>query len=58
MAPWFQADKSGDKALYGANEDRHEILDGKTPVPSSAKSLIQERFGSGHVLSVLLFSNQ
>jgi len=37
-----QADKSGDEALYGANVDRHEIVDGKTPAPSSAKSLLHE----------------
>ena len=37
-----QADKSGDAALYGANVDRHEILDGRTPVPASAKGLIHE----------------
>jgi len=28
--------------LYGANVDRHEILDGRTPVPASAKGLIHE----------------
>jgi lipid-binding SYLF domain-containing protein len=37
-----QEDKSGDEALYGATVDRHEILDGKTPVPASAKGLIRE----------------
>jgi SH3 domain-containing YSC84-like protein 1 len=37
-----QADKSGDAALYGANVDRSEIMDGRTPVPASAKSLIHE----------------
>ena len=37
-----QADKSGDAALYGANVDRHEILDGRTPVNASAKGLIHE----------------
>lgn len=37
-----QADKSGDEAMYGANVDRHEILDGRTPVPASAKGLIHE----------------
>jgi SH3 domain-containing YSC84-like protein 1 len=37
-----QADKSGDQALYGGNIDRHEIVDGKTPVPVSAKGLIHE----------------
>ena len=37
-----QADKSGDQALYGDNVDRHDILDGKVPVPKSAMGLIQE----------------
>jgi lipid-binding SYLF domain-containing protein len=37
-----QVDKSGDDAFYGADVDRHEILDGKTPVPTSAKGLIRE----------------
>jgi len=37
-----QADKSGDQAAYGDNVDRHEILDGKVPVPESAMGLIQE----------------
>jgi SH3 domain-containing YSC84-like protein 1 len=38
----MQADKSGDKAMYGDNVDRHEILSGKVPVPDSARSLLQE----------------
>jgi lipid-binding SYLF domain-containing protein len=37
-----QADKSGDQAAYGDNVDRHEILNGKVPVPESAMGLIQE----------------
>jgi len=37
-----QADKSGDQALYGADVDRHGILDGSVSVPSSAKGLIHE----------------
>jgi lipid-binding SYLF domain-containing protein len=37
-----QADKSGDKAMYGDDVDRHEILSGKVPVPESARSLLQE----------------
>ncbi len=37
-----QADKSGDKAMYGADVDRHEILSGKIAVPPSAKSLLRE----------------
>lgn len=35
-----QADKSGDRAMYGADVDRHEILHGKVAVPDSAKSLL------------------
>jgi lipid-binding SYLF domain-containing protein len=38
----MQADKSGDKAMYGDGIDRHEILDGKIAVPSSARPLLQE----------------
>ena len=37
-----QADKSGDKAMYGDNVDRHEILDGKVAVPASARPLLHE----------------
>jgi lipid-binding SYLF domain-containing protein len=37
-----QADKSGDQASYGNNVERHDILDGKVPVPDSAKLLIHE----------------
>jgi len=37
-----QSDKSGDEAMYGANVDRHEIIDGRIPVPSSAQSLVHE----------------
>ncbi len=37
-----QADKSGDQALYGANVDRHEILDGQVHVPASARDLIHQ----------------
>ena len=37
-----QADKSGDKAMYGDDVDRHEILSGKVPVPSSAHQLLHE----------------
>jgi SH3 domain-containing YSC84-like protein 1 len=35
-------DKSGDQALYGDNVNRHNILDGKVPVPDSAMRLIRE----------------
>ena len=37
-----QADKSGDKAMYGDDVDRHEILSGKVPVPESARALLHE----------------
>jgi len=37
-----QADKSGDKAMYGEHVDRHEILTGKVSVPTSARPLIRE----------------
>ena len=37
-----QADKSGDKAMYGDDVDRHEILRGKVAVPESARSLLHE----------------
>jgi SH3 domain-containing YSC84-like protein 1 len=33
----MQADKSGDKAMYGDDVNRHEILDGKVAVPASAR---------------------
>src|SRR6202142_1041741 len=37
-----QANKSGDRAMYGENVDRHEILSGKVPVPESARRLLHE----------------
>jgi SH3 domain-containing YSC84-like protein 1 len=37
-----QADKSGDKAMYGADVDRKEILRGEVPVPESAGLLLKE----------------
>jgi len=37
-----QADKSGDQAFYGADVDRHAVLDGKVPMPASAKNLMHE----------------
>jgi lipid-binding SYLF domain-containing protein len=40
-----QADKSGDQALYGANVDRNEILDGQVHVPASARGLVHELHG-------------
>jgi lipid-binding SYLF domain-containing protein len=38
----MQADKSGDKAMYGDDVNRHEILDGKVAAPASAQALLQE----------------
>jgi len=40
-----QADKSGDQALYGAEVDRHEILNGSVSVPPSARGLLDELSG-------------
>lgn len=37
-----QADKSGDRAMYGDDVDRHQILDGSVHVPEAAKSLIHD----------------
>ncbi len=36
-----QADKSGDKAMYGDDVDRHAILSGKVAVPASARPLLR-----------------
>jgi SH3 domain-containing YSC84-like protein 1 len=36
-----QADKSGDRAMYGDDVDRQEILSGKVAVPASARNLIK-----------------
>jgi lipid-binding SYLF domain-containing protein len=38
----MQADKSGDKAMYGGDVDRHEILNGTIAVPPSARALVVE----------------
>lgn len=45
----MQADKSGDKAMYGDDVNRHEILDGKVAVPASARELVEELGGYVHV---------
>jgi len=37
-----QADKSGDEAMYGHDVNRHDILNGKVPVPASARPLLRE----------------
>src|ERR1700687_1809949 len=39
-----QADKSGDRSMYGVAVDRHEILNGTVPVPASAKHLVHELY--------------
>jgi lipid-binding SYLF domain-containing protein len=38
----MQADKSGDKSMYGHDVDRHEILNGHVAVPASARELLSE----------------
>jgi len=38
----MQADKSGDKAMYGENVKRRDILSGKVTVPASARPLLRE----------------
>jgi lipid-binding SYLF domain-containing protein len=45
----MQADKSGDKAMYGDDVNRHEILNGKVAVPESARGLVEELGGYVHV---------
>ena len=35
-----QSDQSGDQAMYGANVNRQEILNGKVPVPNPAQPLL------------------
>jgi lipid-binding SYLF domain-containing protein len=37
-----QADHSGDKAMYGPNVTRQEILNGKVAVPALARGLLEE----------------
>jgi lipid-binding SYLF domain-containing protein len=44
----MQADKSGDRAMYGHDVDRHEILSGKVAVPASARPLLDEIGGYVH----------
>jgi lipid-binding SYLF domain-containing protein len=38
----MQADKSGDKAMYGDHVERRQILDGRVAVPRSARVLLRE----------------
>jgi|SRR5271156_3598213 len=37
-----QADKSGDRAMYGEDVTRHDILGGSVPVPTDARVLVHE----------------
>jgi lipid-binding SYLF domain-containing protein len=37
-----QADRSGDRSMYGADVDRHEIRSGKIATPPSARGLSRE----------------
>jgi lipid-binding SYLF domain-containing protein len=46
-----QADKSGDRALYGDDVNRHEILSGKISVPPSARELIHELYAYSEIAS-------
>ena len=41
----MQADKSGDKSMYGHDVNRHEILNGQERVPASARPLLHEISG-------------
>src|SRR6202167_6354162 len=44
----MQADKSGDRSMYGDDVNRHEILSGKVAVPESAQPLLDEIDGYVH----------
>jgi lipid-binding SYLF domain-containing protein len=37
-----QSDRSGDRAMYGSNVRRRQILDGEVPVPQSARPLLAQ----------------
>jgi lipid-binding SYLF domain-containing protein len=37
-----QADKSGDKAMYGPDVTRHDILDGSVHAPAETRTLARE----------------
>jgi SH3 domain-containing YSC84-like protein 1 len=37
-----EADKSGDKAMYGEDVNRHDILGGRVPPPAEAQVLLRE----------------
>ncbi len=47
-----QADKSGDRAMYGEDVKRHDILDGEVAVPESAQALLHEIGGYAHEAKV------
>jgi lipid-binding SYLF domain-containing protein len=47
-----QADKSGDRAMYGVDVDRHQILSGAIPTPLSAMALSRELNAYGDVGNV------
>lgn len=38
----IRADHSGDRAMYGANVERSQILDGHVPVPNAAEPLLSD----------------
>jgi lipid-binding SYLF domain-containing protein len=37
-----EADRTGDRAMYGADVERNQILDGAVPIPRAAQTLISE----------------
>jgi SH3 domain-containing YSC84-like protein 1 len=47
-----KADKSGDRAMYGEDVNRHEILSGRVAVPESAQTLLDEIGGYVHEAEV------
>jgi len=47
-----KADKSGDRAMYGDDVNRHEILSGQVAVPESAQTLVDEIGGYVHEAEV------
>src|ERR1700683_1385768 len=47
-----KADKSGDRAMYGDDVNRHEILSGQVAVPESAQTLLDEIGGYVHEAEV------
>jgi lipid-binding SYLF domain-containing protein len=38
----IEADRTGDRAMYGADVERNQILDGAVPIPRAAQTLISE----------------